>query len=122
MKLNITTLEAAKCLSFLESANKPMTAIELARKLYLAGNRESQRRHVRALVEKLRDNGSMIVATLQDGYFLTEDLQLWQDYLEDRQIDAKSILGETHRRKKMLADRQGQGYLFAPGAICCGIG
>ena len=119
---NITTLELARCLSFLESADKPLVAADLAQKMHLPGNRESQRRHVRAIIEQLREGGSMVVATLQDGYFLTDDLQVWKKYLEDRQIDAKSVLGETHRRKRMLADRQGQGYLFAPGAVCCGIG
>jgi len=119
---NITTLELARCLSFLESADKPLVAADIATKMRLPGNRETQRRHVRALVEKLRENGSMIVANLQDGYSLTEDLHIWRDYLEGRQIDAKQIFGETHRRKRMLADRYGQGFLFAPGAVCCGIG
>jgi biotin operon repressor len=122
---NITTFELAKCLSFLETAEraeKTMTAIELAGKLYLAGNRESQRRHVRALVEKLRKNGSMIVATLQDGYFLTKDPQLWRDYLEDKQIDAKKILGITHKRKRMLTEvGSRQGVLFGP-LVTTGIG
>ncbi len=118
-KLNITTLEAAKCLSFLESADEPLVAAELARKLRLSGSRESQRRHVRALVEHLRDNGSMIIATLQNGYWLTEDSALWRDYLEGRQIDAKRILGETHKRKRTLADAQGQGLLFEQ-RLCCG--
>lgn len=122
MKPNITTLELARCLSFLESAEEVMTAALLAAKLHLAGSRESQRRHVRALVKKLRDNGSMVVATLQDGYFLTEDPQLYQDYLEGRQIDAKSILGETHKRKRILTEvGSGQGVLFGP-LVTTGIG
>lgn len=54
----------------------------------------------------------MIVATQQQGYWLTEDEQLWKEYLEGRQIDAKRILGETHKRKRQLADAQGQRFLF----------
>ena len=125
-KPNITASEAAGCLRILESATEPIVAAGLARKLYLAGNRESQRRHVRAIIKHLRHNGSQIVATLQDGYFLTEDSRLWRDYLEGRQIDAKRILGETHRRKRMLADAAGQGLLFSQrihcGVATCGVG
>jgi len=119
-KTNITTSEAADCLRILQSAAGWLTAVELARKLNLAGNRETCRRHVRAIIEHLRDNGSMIIATLQDGYFLTEDGELWKDYLDHRQIDAKRILGETHKRKK-LVDSKGQGLLFEPPRICCGV-
>jgi len=122
MKPNITTLELARCLSFLESADKPLVAADLAQKMHLPGNRESQRRHVRAIIKQLRENGSMIAATLQEGYFLTEDLQLWRDYLEGRQIDAKHVLGETHKRKKMLTEvGSGQGVLFGP-LVTTGIG
>jgi len=119
-KANITTVEAAKCLSILREANKPIVAAELAYRLGLAGSRESQRRHVRALIKRLRDDGSKIIATLWGGYFLTEDEQLWRDYLDGRQIDAKRILGETHRRKKNLAAGQQQ-MLFEPPRICCGV-
>jgi len=51
---------------------------------------------------------------------------LWRDYLEGRQIDAKRILGETGKRKKMLSDAKGQGMLFEQriqmGCATCGIG
>lgn len=119
-KTDITTLEVARCLSLLEAAKEPIAAADIARRLGLYGCRETRRRHVRAIVKRLRDNGSMIVATLQDGYFLTEDMQLWQDYLSGRQIDAKRVLGETHRRKKMVADGGGQGTLFDM-RIRCGV-
>jgi len=119
-KPNITTSETAECLRILELATGWLTATELARKLNLAGSRESQRRHVRAIVEHLRGDGEMIIATLQNGYFLTGDERLWKDYLEGLQIGAKRILGETHRRKK-LVDSQGQGLLFEPPRIPCGI-
>lgn len=112
-KPNVTTLEAGRCLQILQAANGPIVAAELARKLGLAGCRETQRRRVREIVKHLKDNsGAMIVASLQSGYWLTEDEQLWRDYLLHRQIDAKRILGETHKRKKMLADPSGQGRLF----------
>ncbi len=119
---NVTTLEVARCLSILESADEPIVAAELAARLHLSGNRESQRRHIRAIIKQLRDDGSMIIATLQDGYFLTEDPQFYQDYLDGKQIDAKRILGETHRRKKMLTEvGSGQGVLFGP-VVTTGIG
>jgi len=120
---NITAEETAKCLRVLEQAQKPMVAVELARSLQLAGCRESQRRHVRAIIKHLRDNGSMIVATRQEGYWLTEDSSLWRDYLEGRQIDAKRILDETHKRKKQMTE--GQGFLFDMrircGVATCGV-
>ena len=119
-KPNITTLEAADCLLLLKSAAEPMVAAKLARKLRLSGSRETQRRHVRAIIKYLRDNGSQIVATQWGGYFLTEEPALWRDYLEGRQIDAKRILGETHKRKRMLTDSQGQGVLFEQ-RICYGV-
>ena len=118
-KANITTLEAARCLSLLETAAEPMVAAKLARRLRLAGSRETQRRHVRAVVKYLRDNGSHIVATLTGGYWLTENDEIWRDYLEGRQIDAKRILGETHKRKR-IAGSQGQGTLFDI-RVCCGV-
>lgn len=89
-----------------------MTAAEIAARLYLPGCRETQRRHVRAIIEQLRKVGAKIVANLSEGYWLTEDITLWRDYLEGRQIDAKIILAETHKRKRMLADAAGQGILF----------
>ena len=117
---NVTTDELAMCLSLLESAEGAMTAIELAVGLHLSGNRETQRRHIRHLIRRLREDGSMIMATLQDGYYLTSDSQLYEDYLAGRQIGAKKVLGETHRRKKMLVEvGTGQGVLFSP-LIGCG--
>jgi len=102
IKPNVTTYETAGCLRILEKVEEPIVAADLARRLYLAGNRETQRRHIRAIVEHLRKNGCWIVATLQAGYWLTKNYELWRDYLEGRQIDAKRILGETHKRKKCL--------------------
>jgi len=123
---NVTTDEAAGCLSLLETAARPQTAAELAQKMKLAGSRETQRRHVRAIVRHLRDNcGAQIVATLAGGYWLTDDEQLWSDYLKGRQIDAKRILGRTHEQKRMLVDDRGQGHLFDMRTRCgvasCGV-
>jgi len=112
---NVTTDACAACLRILQSSNEPLVAAELAVRLQLAGNRETQRRHIRAIVKHLRDNGSRIVATLAGGYWLTEDDELWREYNEGRQIDAKKIFAETHRRK-MLMDQKGQGVLFRPMA------
>ena len=93
-------------------------AAELAARLFLSGNRETQRRHIRAIIKLLRHNGSQIIATLWGGYLLTDDLQMWRDYLEGRQINAKRILGETYRRKRMLAGARGQGMLFDNRTRC----
>lgn len=111
-KPNVTTSEMARCLEILRSATEPMVAAGIAARIYLAGKRETQRRHVRAIVKALRESGSMIVATLQGGYYLTEDENMWRKYLNGRQIDAKSILKETHRKKKVLAEANGQELLF----------
>ena len=112
---NITTDACAACLRILKAASEPIVAAELAAMMHLTGNRESQRRHVRAIIKHLRDNGSRIVATLSGGYWLTEDDEIWRDYNEHRQVDAKKIFAETHRRK-MLMDQKGQGVLFRPMA------
>lgn len=123
---DITTSEAARCLELLESAAGPIVAADLAYRLRLAGSRESQRRHVRRIVNRLRDNGSKIVANRKDGYFITEDPKVLRDYLEGCQIGAKKVLGVTHKRKRMLADSNGQGLLFTQrircGVASCGAG
>ena len=115
---NVTTLDASKCLRILQASHEPLVAAELAARLQLSGNRETQRRHVRAIVKHLRDNGSRIVATLAGGYWLTNDDEIWRDYLEGRAIDAKRIIGEASRKKKMLSDAKGQGMLFVPTVQC----
>jgi hypothetical protein len=110
---SITTSETARCLWILQEAEEPITAAELAHKLLLGGARESRRRHVRAIVKQLRDDGAMIVATLAGGYWLTEDADIWCEYNEGRKIDAKRVLGEAHRRNKILREADGQGLLFS---------
>lgn len=108
---NVTTQEVAECLVVLQQAAGPMTAAELSGQLYMQGLRETQRRHVRAIIKRLRDNGSMIVANLAGGYWLTKDHRLWSDYLEGRQIDAKRVLGETYGRQRKARARR-QEFLF----------
>jgi biotin operon repressor len=117
-KVNVTINEASRCLSLLKAAGEPMVAADLAARLQLPGSRETQRRHVRAIIRRLRNDGQKIIATLQGGYWLTDDDSLWRDYLRDRQVDAKKILADTHRKKRMLADSQGQGLLFQPRMFC----
>ena len=118
----LTTQEAACCLRILQEQSEPIVAVDLADKLGLAGSHETKRRRIRAIIKLLRDKGSMIVAVGMSGYFLTEDTGVWKDYQEQRQITAKRILGETHRRKKMIANSKGQGMLFKAPKICGGIG
>lgn len=119
---NVTVDGMAQCLRVLQAAEVPMLAIDIANRLGLDGSRETKRRHVRSLVKKLRDDGHMIVASVQGGYFLTADEDLWKQYLEGKKIDAKKVLGEMHRKKKMLIDKQGQGMLFQPGGVAIGQG
>jgi len=107
-----TREEEAACLKVLREADTPLVAVDLAARLDLTGSRETQRRQVRAIIEQLRDGGSMIVATNAQGYWLTDDPNLYRDYLECRQIDAKSILGDTGMKKSMLCNAKGQGLLF----------
>ena len=110
---NITTGQVAGCLAILRRADKFMTAAEIAAHLGIGGEHETQRRHIRALVKELRDNGSMIVANTLDGYWLTQDAELWKTYVEHRAIDARVMLAEVSRRKKSLETRKGQGFLFS---------
>jgi glycine/D-amino acid oxidase-like deaminating enzyme len=104
---------AAHCLRCLRAATRPLPAAELARLLFLTGNRESQRRMVRAIIKHLRDLGGVrIVAANPAGYWITDDDQVWRDYIAGRAIDAKTILKEAGQRTRVLAD-QGQQLLFA---------
>ncbi len=96
--------ELAKTLSILQGAAGPMTAIEIAARLGLGGCRESQRRHVRAIIEELRIKGCRIAANQIDGCWIAKDDQEWRDYLEGRKIEAKQQIGEAHRRKKCSYD------------------
>ena len=100
----ITTPELANCLAILQQANGPLTATEIAAKLRLEGCRESQRRHVRAIIEELRNNGLWVVANQKDGCWIAKDEQEWRQYLEGRKIEAKQQIGQAHRRKKCSYD------------------
>jgi len=96
----ITTPELAACLAILQQADGPITAIEIAGKLHLDGCRESQRRHVRAIIEELRNKDCRIAANQRDGCWIAKNDQEWREYLEGRKIEAKRQIGEAHRRKK----------------------
>jgi len=120
-KKDVTTSEQAGCLRILRAASEPMTAADIAARLGLGGCRESKRRRVRLIIKKLRDSGSMIGATRQGGYMITDDVSEYRDYLEGRQNDQKRIFGETHKKKKMLVDSKGQGMLFEPPRIRVGV-
>jgi len=110
----MTTAQVGACLQVLKEATEPIVAADLAERLGLAGKRETKRRKVRAMVEHLRDNGARIIATLNSGYWLTGDSEIWCDYLAKRTIDSKRILGEAYRRRRDAAmGESGQGYLFA---------
>jgi hypothetical protein len=101
----------SRCLTLLQDASGWLNAAEIAEKLRIPGQRETQRRVVRKLVERLRADNHFVLAT-PGGYYLTTDKALWQDYLDGRQIDAKRILGHCGRQKRMVADATGQGLLF----------
>jgi hypothetical protein len=110
-----TTNEVAQCLRLIREQG-PIKAIGIADRLGLAGNRETKRRHVRAIVQHLRNEcGEMIVADGWGGYFLTDDEKIWQLYLKDRSSDAKKVLGQAYKKLKMVSDLKGQGLLFLPG-------
>ena len=110
-----TTDEAARCLNLLRS-HGPLKAAALASRLGIGGKRETQRRHVRAIIKHLREDcGEMIAANLNNGYFVTDDYKLWQDYLDSRSIEARGTIGKVHRQKRMVSDANGQGLLFVPG-------
>ncbi len=120
-KPNVTTNEQAGCLRILKAATGPMTAAVIAVRLGLRGCRETRRRHARLIIQRLRDSGSMIVATRPAGYGLTDDRSVYKDYLNGRQIVARMIFGDTHKKKKKLADSNNQGMLFEPQRIRVGV-
>lgn len=116
---NITTDEAAQCLLVLQEARGPIVAAGLAKRLRLSGCRETQRRHVRAIIEHLRKNGSWIVGINPVGYALTRDHQIWRDYIDGRGVTAKRIFAEAHKQKRVLAD--GNQSLLFDTRIRCGV-
>ena len=120
-RVNITTRNTARCLEILKAAAEPIVAVDLARLLDLAGERESRRRQVRAIVTHLRDQGEWICATTQGGYLLTDDFAEWTEYNGDRANNVKRVIGQSHNRNKAAIYSQGQGLLFQPAAGC-GIG
>ncbi len=108
----MTTGALGICLEILEATYTPITAIEIAERLHLYGTRETKRRHVRALIERLRvEHGKWIIATLQQGYWLTDDAAIWRDYQEGRMIDAKRCIGRA-RKAQVETERSGQRVLF----------
>jgi len=111
MKKIITTIKLDKALDVLKNASDFILAIDLADRLGIVGNHELKRRTIRAIVKILRDNGHWIIANLSCGYYLTTDVTLWKEYNEGRQIDAKRIIGEASKRKKIV-DPKGQTMLF----------
>jgi len=113
MDVNVTSEQARDCLVVLKRAEAFLTAADLAARVKLTGGRETRRRHVRAIVKQLRDDGHWIVAQNPDGYYLASDEAVWKDYLEGRKIDSKRVIGEASRRQKMVTDAHGQGLLFA---------
>jgi len=114
MKPVIEAEKLATVLTLLKAADEPMTAVRIARTLNLDGGHETQRRRVREIIQELRDRGHWIIATLQEGYWLTEDAEMWKDWCDKKMIDGKRIIGEASRRKKTAADAKGQGLLFNP--------
>ena len=118
MDNNVTTGEIRQCLELLKKADGFLTAAEIAKRLRLGGGRETQRRHVRAIVDVLRKQGQWIIAVNPEGYFLTADKAVWGDYLEGRKIDGKRVIGAASRRQRAAVDASGQGLLFMPSVGC----
>lgn len=113
MPFTTSSQQKKAVLVLLQNSDKPLIAVDIADKVGIKGEHESKRRKVRALVKELRDEGIMIVANIDNGYWLTDEAAIWRDYNEGNKIDALKILTETNKRKKMLADKNGQGLLFA---------
>ncbi|MCK4626024.1 MAG: hypothetical protein KAV00_11980 [Phycisphaerae bacterium] len=92
----------------------PYSAFILAERNGVHGNRETQRRTIRAAVERLRDKpiGARICAN-RLGYWMARDATEWEEYLEARKADARFAF--VHERKIREAARDvsnEQGRLF----------
>lgn len=118
---NITTCNAARCLKILKAATEPIVAADLARRLGLAGERESKRRQVRAIITLLRKQGEWIVATTTGGYLLTGDAAVWAAYNAGRANGGKRVIGQSYNRNRAAVDNHGQGLLFQPAGSCGSI-
>jgi len=121
MTVTVPSERMAACMALLRRADGPLTAAAIAAALAIPGERETQRRRVREVIDALRlaDKAWIVADTIQ-GYWLTTDEAVWRAWDESRAIEAKRTLGESHKRTKMLTDR-GQGLLFV-AAPRCGLG
>ncbi len=117
----ITTSNAAACLAILKAADAPIVAADLAKRLGLAGSRESRRRQVREIITHLRDQGEWIVGANPGGYRFTNDLIVWAEYNADRANNGKRVIGQSHNRNTAAVDSRGQALLFQP-PVSCGAG
>ncbi len=112
-KSPVSIAQATECLVVLSRAERPLVAAQIADRMGLAGSRETKRRKVRKIIRHLREvDGRWIVATLQDGYWLTDDPEIWKHRNEVRMIDGKRIIAEASRRQRMVTTASGQGLLF----------
>lgn len=99
-----------------EHGSEPITAADLAVMcgvgFGVGGNRETQRRRIRALVERMREHGYRICAG-NEGYWSARDDREWHAYQDARR---KGSLFEFVRIAKMKTaaneKRSGQGRMF----------
>lgn len=116
-KTPVSIAQATECLCVLARAERPLLAAEIADRMGMGGSHETKRRKVRKVIKHLRDvDGKWIVATLQEGYWLTADREIWRYRNERQKIDGQRIIAEASRRQKMIMDASGQRLLFAPPA------
>jgi len=108
--------EAQRLMCRLITAERPLKAILIAAMLGIEGDRETQKRHVRAIVRHLRRQGAWIVASLTEGYWLTHEPGIWREYTERRTVDARRILAEASRRRRQVREA-GQRMLFDATAV-----
>lgn len=111
-----STGQLVRCLRLLEDATEPMPAAAIAAQLQLAGNRESLRRRIREIIRLLREKGSWIVASLSEGYWLTDDETVWRQYNQGQSITAKGRIGMASRRIRASGEAD-QGLLFGQDAL-----
>jgi hypothetical protein len=119
MKPVIENEKLANALTLLKDASKPLPAAEMASRLGIEGGHETQRRRVREIIAELRNGGHWIVANFYDGYWLTADAAMWNEFCEKKMIDGKRMIGEAAKRKKAAEVPAGQGRLFNLNPAAC---
>jgi len=99
--------------------DRPINAREIAEACGIAPKSgvEIRKRRVRECIERIREKGAPICATLDDGYWLAVDGMEFRRWCEWSKSGARGKFARARRLAGAVADQAaGQGRLFAGGS------